>query len=105
MWLPEEIPLGGHDQVSARAGVRVVGIAAHDGDGDACGLTHNELGGGGELVGGREHAGGEGEAVGVRLPTVVGEGPHPGDSYGDVGYAFPPRSAERVGDYDGEVGA
>src|SRR5215211_4037935 len=70
--LAEQVFFGLHEEIPGRSGSRFVRVVSNDGDGYPGGLAHHQLGGGGELVGGSEHARGEGEPVGVRLPAVIG---------------------------------
>ena len=78
---------------------------ANDGGGSARDLSHDELGGGGQLVGGGNDGGGEDVAVGVGLAAIVNRRLEAGDADGDVGQSFAPGASEGVGDEDGDGGA
>src|SRR5919107_366289 len=103
--LPKQVPPRLHKQVASGSGSLSVRVVSHHGDGDAGGLTHDEFGGRGELVGYRQDAGGERITVAVLLSPVVCQGVHAGHADSDVDYAVPPRSPEGVGDHDGHLDA
>src|SRR5687768_10534117 len=75
---------------------------AHQRDGAAIELSHNELGRAGDLVSDGDLGDAQLVALGIALANVTLEGGQSREPDRDVGVAFAPRPSERVGDDHGD---
>src|ERR1039458_3924587 len=99
MGSPEEVHVGGADQLPPAARGPLQVQPADDDGGDPLGLAHDQLGRRGDLVGHRHHRGVEGHAEVVGASPVVDRCRYPGHAQGDVAEPDPPGAAEGVADH------
>src|SRR5213592_2684710 len=93
--LAEQVPRGGTDILLCSLVGFVERKTANDRDRTAVELPHDELRGGGDLVGHRDLGDAELVPLGVALADIALQGRKAGYADGDVGVSLPPGPAER----------